>query len=75
MTWKRANVGDLYHCGSCKAPIGKDAIYAKTRHGAVRCEPCARQIEDPPSVIDNDEAFGVPPGVRHQASLGFGDAR
>ena len=74
MTWKRAKADNVWTCGSCKKPIGQGDTYALTRNSLVRCANCAKQIEDPPAVIDEDETVGVPPGVRHQASLGFESA-
>lgn len=75
MTWRRVAVDGLHSCGSCGKAIGKGQLVATTRTGLTRCEPCGRQIEDPPAVIEEAaEETSVPRGVKHQASLGFASA-
>jgi hypothetical protein len=76
MRWLRAKVDGLHRCGNCRTDIRAGEPVAFTRKGAERCESCARQIEDPPEVVESDETqSGVPRGVRHQASLGFDGRR
>ena len=73
MIWKRAVADGLYKCGSCRTPIAAGELVAFTKTRLERCEPCGRQIEEPHD-IEEDET-GVPPGVTHQPSMGFGGER
>lgn len=71
MTWRRAVADGLHTCGSCGKAIGVGELVAVTRSNLERCEDCGRKIEDPPETVAAEVA--VPPGIQHQASLGFGE--